>query len=107
MRWIVVLALLLAGCDSPAPAMMGGWEVRLTRGGHDYAVHVKGRWVEVIRFGWAGRAERAAIRQQMVALIPEATGCIARRASLHGDSGEMRGTLRCPPGREPLPPRLR
>lgn len=106
-RLSLLMPLLLAGCDSPAPGMMGGWSERVTRDGRSYAVHVKDRRVEVIRFGWAARAEQPAIRAQMVALIPEVTGCVPVAGSLHGDSGEIRGRLRCPAGREPAPPGLR
>ncbi len=95
-------AAALAACDSPAPQMWGGQELRVTRGGRNYAIHLRGNLVEVIRFGWASRAEQPAIRQQMVALIPEATGCLASPASLAGDSGEIRARLLCPRGVTPL-----
>lgn len=93
---------VLAGCDSPAPQMWGGQELRVTREGRQYAVHLKGDRVEVIRFGWAARADQPAIRDQMVALIPQVTGCIADPRTLQGDSGEMRARLRCPRGKPPL-----
>lgn len=96
-----ILVLGLAGCDSPAPQMIGARELKVTREGRVYAVYLRDRYVEVIRFGWAGRAEQPAIRRQMVALIPEVTGCIADPASLVGDSGEMRARLRCPRGKLP------
>ncbi|WP_127900922.1 hypothetical protein [Solirhodobacter olei] len=104
---LLLLCLALAGCDSASPRMAGGGEVRLTRDGRNYAVHVKGRAVEVIRFGWAPRAEQGVIRAQMVALIPEATGCLPWRGSVTGDSGVIRGRLRCPRGKIPVPPGLR
>jgi hypothetical protein len=102
MRRLTILAtLMLAACDSPAPQMIGAVETKVTRGGHDYAVYVRDGFVEVIRFGYARRAEQAAVREQMVALIPEVTGCIADPRSLQGDSGEMRARLRCPRGVRP------
>ncbi|MBI1218558.1 MAG: hypothetical protein GC186_08420 [Rhodobacteraceae bacterium] len=102
MRALTLLVVLaLAACDSPAPQMIGATETKVTRGGHDYAVYVRGDTVEVIRFGHAPRAEQAAVRLQMVALIPEVTGCIADPRSLQGDSGEMRARLRCPRGAGP------
>ncbi|MDE3121758.1 MAG: hypothetical protein KGK00_08285 [Paracoccaceae bacterium] len=101
-RLSLILCLLLAGCDSPAPAMFGAHVVHVTREGRAYSVYRRGDWVEVIRFGWADRRDRAAIRQQMVALIPEVTGCIATQRSLRGDSGEIRARLRCPAGRGKL-----
>ena len=94
----ILVALLLFACDSPAPRMIGSSETKVTRGGHEYAVYVGGEMVEVIRFGYVPRAEQAAVQEQMVALIPEVTGCIADPRSLQGDSGEMRARLRCPRG---------
>lgn len=102
MRPLTILAALLLGaCDSPSAQMIGAAETRVTRGGHDYAVYVRDGFVEVIRFGYAPRSEQAAVREQMVALIPEVTGCIADPRSLQGDSGEMRARLRCPRGVRP------
>lgn len=106
MRRLLPILALLAACDSPAPQMMGAQEVKAVRGGRSYAVYVKGRYVEVIRFGWAPRAEQAAIREQMVALIPEVTGCVAIPGSLVGDSGEMRARLECGRGRRPMQERM-
>lgn len=95
-RCIIILVLCLAGCDSPAPWMIGVRAVHVVRDGRRYAVYRRGRWVEVIRFGWAPISARPAIRMQMVALIPEVTGCIAAPRSLRGDSGEIRARLWCP-----------
>lgn len=102
-RLTIFIALTLAACDSPAPQMMGATETKVTRGGHTYAVYVRDGTVEVIRFGYAPRSEQAAVREQMVALIPEVTGCIADPRTLQGDSGEMRARLRCPRGQSKVP----
>jgi hypothetical protein len=97
MRFLVLLLVwCLAACDSPAPQMMGGTETKVTRDGHSYAVWQKGNSVEVIRFGYARRAELPKIRQTMLVLIAEVTGCIPTQRSLQGDAGEMRARLRCP-----------
>lgn len=101
MRLALLLLLLLAACDSPAPQMLGGQELKVTRGGRDYAVYLKGRMAEVIRFGWADRAELPAIRAQMLALIPEVTGCVPMPSTLQGDSGEIRARLECRRKTEP------
>ena len=52
--------------------------------------------MEVIRLGHAKRGEHHAIRAAMITLIPEVTGCTLNEHSLQGDSGEMRGSVRCP-----------
>jgi hypothetical protein len=49
----------------------------------------------VIRLGYAKRGEHQAIRAQMIALIPQVTGCTLKQSTLQGDSGEMRGSIRC------------
>lgn len=93
---LVGAACLLAGCGAqPHPTLWGGTQTRVSRDGHDYVVIHKGNLVEVIRLGWAAPGEHHAIRATMLALIPEITGCTLLESSLQGDSGEMRGRLRC------------
>ncbi len=89
-------ALMLSACAQPAPGMWGGESIRLWRGGHEMVVVRKANRVEVIRLGYAPRASRAALRDAMMRLIPEVTGCRPHARSLRGDSGEIRARLRCP-----------
>ena len=51
---------------------------------------------EVIRLGYARRGEHQAIRATMIELVPELTGCTIVASTWQGDSGEMRGRVRCP-----------
>ena len=91
------LFLVLCGCGAqPAPAFFGAQRTDVTRDGRSYAVYRKGNLVEVIRLGWAAPGEHQAIRETMIALIPEVTGCKPTDTSLQGDSGEMRARLSCP-----------
>ena len=39
--------------------------------------------------------EHQQIRADMIALIPQVTGCNLDEASLTGDSGELRASIRC------------
>lgn len=88
--------LVLAACAaSPAPEFFGARKVEVTRDGHDYTLWFTDSRVEVVRHGWAGRGEHQDIRATMIALIPEVTGCRLNERSLSGDSGEMRGSIRC------------
>ena len=88
---------LLAGCDaSPAPEFFGADRSTHTRDGRSYVVYRKNQRFEVVRLGYAKRGEHQAIRAQMIALVPEVTGCAINARSLQGDSGEMRGSLICP-----------
>lgn len=94
---ILLLFLFLAACGAqPAPEFFGAKRYDVTRDGRSYVLFQKDNRVEVIRLGYAARGEHQAIRAQMITLIPEVTGCTLLESSLQGDSGEMRGSLRCP-----------
>lgn len=95
--FLVVVAALLGACDaSPAPEFFGGTRTQVQRDGRSYVVFQQANRVEVVRLGYARPGQHQEIRAQMVALIPEVTGCSLIETSLQGDSGEMRGSLRCP-----------
>lgn len=100
MRYVALaLCSVLLGCGAqPAPQFLGATRTDVTRDGRAYTVFQKEERVEVIRLGYARRGEHEAIRATMIALIPDVTGCKLVESSLQGDSGEMRGRLRCPKG---------
>jgi hypothetical protein len=91
--------LILMACGAqPAPEFFGATRTDVMRNGRQYTVfHTESR-VEVIRLGYARNGEHQEIRAEMIPLIPEVTGCKLNEASLQGDSGEMRGSIRCPKG---------
>lgn len=90
------LILALAACGAqPAPEFFAAKRVDMLRDGRSYTVYHTEKRVEVIRLGYATRGEHQAIRAAMIALIPEATGCKLVASTLQGDSGEMRGSIRC------------
>lgn len=89
--------ILLTACGAqPAPEFFHAKRHEVTRDGRSYVLFQNPTRVEVIRLGHARRGEHQAIRATMIALIPELTGCVLLPSSLQGDSGEMRGTIRCP-----------
>jgi hypothetical protein len=51
--------------------------------------------VQVIRHGYAGRSARQDIADQMMRAVGQATGCTPLTSSFQGDSGEMRGRVKC------------
>jgi hypothetical protein len=90
------IPLFLGACGAqPTPLMFGADRTEVTRDGRQYVVFKKESMVEVIRLGYAARGEHADIRQTMIALIPEVTGCALIESTLAGDSGEMRARIRC------------
>jgi hypothetical protein len=91
MRLFVVILFLAACIASPAPMMMGAQKVTVTVGGHAYAVWRRDKAFEVVRMGYAKRAEQPAIKATMLAVVAQVTGCTPHVDT--GDSGEMRGTL--------------
>ncbi len=95
MKHLLILILLTACGAQPAPEFFNAQRVDVTRDGRQYTVFYTEKRVEVIRLGYATRGEHQAIRAAMIALIPEVTGCTLIEASLQGDSGEMRGSIRC------------
>ena len=95
MKRLVPLLVLAACTTSPAPEFFGARKVEVTRDGRAYSVWFTDKRVEVVRHGYARRGEHEGIRATMVALIPEVTGCKLNERSLTGDSGEMRGSIRC------------
>lgn len=95
MRALLVLLLLTACGAQPAPEFFGAQRSDVTRDGRQYTVFYTEKRVEVIRLGYARRGEHQAIRATMIALVPEVTGCRLLETSLQGDSGEMRGSIRC------------
>lgn len=95
MRALLFLLLLTACGAQPAPEFFGAQRSDVTRDGRQYTVFYTEKRVEVIRLGYARRGGHQAIRATMIALVPEVTGCRLVETSLQGDSGEMRGSIRC------------
>jgi hypothetical protein len=95
MKHLIPMIFLAACGAQPTPLMMGAERLDATKGGRQYVVFKKENTVEIIRLGYARRGEHQAIRADMIALIPEVTGCKLTESSLQGDSGEMRGKISC------------
>ena len=95
-RFLPALCLMSACGASPAPEFFGAERVDISRDGRSYAIFFTESRVEIIRLGYASNGEHQAIRNTMILLIPEVTGCALVQTSLQGDSGEMRGNIRCP-----------
>ena len=95
MKHLLPLILLAACGAQPAPEFLGAKRTDVSRDGRQYTVFHTEKRVEVIRLGPAKNGQQQAIRAQMIALIPQVTGCTLVESTLQGDSGEMRGSIRC------------
>ena len=95
MKRLIPLIFLAACTPTAGPGFLGNPPVEVTRDGRQYLVFQDGNRVEVIRKGYAVRGEHQAIRETMIALIPEVTGCKLRESSVTGDSGVMRASVTC------------
>jgi len=95
-RYLVPIAFAVTACGAqPAPEFFAAKRADVTRDGRPYTIFYTDNRVEVIRHGYATRSDHPAIRSAMMALIPEVTGCKLVDSTLRGDSGEMRGSIRC------------
>lgn len=95
MRFALILFILTACASSPMPSMAGAQKAEVTANGRAYTLWYTDKRVEIIRHGWASVGEHQQIRADMIALIPQVTGCSLNEATLTGDSGEMRASIRC------------
>jgi hypothetical protein len=95
MRYLMILPLLCACESSPMPGMANATKAEVTEGGRAYSLWYTETRVEIVRHGWVSPGDHQAVRATMIALIPQVTGCTLNEASLIGDSGEMRGAIRC------------
>ena len=111
MRFLWTLLFLVACGAQPSPKFFGAQKHEILRSGRHYVVWDNGREVEVIRLGWAGPRQHDGIRADMLAVIPETTGCRAVDSTVEGDSGVMRARLTCLDRRrgasDPVPPTIR
>lgn len=99
MRPILILACLLAACDTPNPTMIGAERHEVMLQGLRFVVFRKGSEAEVLRMGYLRRSERAPVQGMMIEAVERATGCAVIAGSLRtripGDTGEAMVDLDC------------
>ncbi len=98
---IIILVLLLAGCDTPSPEFRDVEPMRVKVGQSMFDVRIKDKRAEAIRVNseWAPRLEATAPRG--VAAIEIVSGCKVRK--LAGDQAMMTAYLNCGGPLRPLP----
>lgn len=96
---ILAGALVLAGCASSGREYWGVEPRGVQIDGRRYEVFARldepRPRVQVIRMGYARRADHAAILPAMVQAATMATGCSVIEGTAVGDSGVMNARLRC------------
>jgi hypothetical protein len=102
MRYILILAVLLMGCDTASPAFRGVEAQRITVGQSTFDIRVRENRAEVIRINseWAPRM--AAVEPRARAAIAKVSGCEVKR--LRGDQAMMVADLKCGESAVPLAP---
>ncbi len=92
---LIILALLLAACDSPSPWLASGTQHAITLEGIEFTVWQKGDQVEIIRHGFLRPKDQRRIRPLMQEAARRTTGCDLRPGSVEGDTGVLRARLDC------------
>lgn len=92
---VLLYASLLASCDSPSPWMQGATRHETSLDGYRFTIWQKADHVEVIRHGYAPRADQPKLRGLMVQAAQQTTGCRLQPDSVEGDTGVLRLKLAC------------
>lgn len=94
---LIPFALLVLGaaCDSPSPWMARATATPVEVAGFRMTLWRADDQVELIRHGYASRAEQAGLRTIMAQVLVEETGCALRPGTLEGDTGVLRARLAC------------
>lgn len=98
-HWAILVVVFVAGCASPGHEFWRATPHRVEIDGRRYDVYALMEQsrprVQVIRMGYARRAEHRAILPAMVQAAEQATGCAVIAGSALGDSGVMTARLTC------------
>lgn len=96
MRLTIMLgALILAGCDSPAPGMRGAATTWVEVGNSLFSVHVLGDRAEAIRLNAEAGPRARGVMARGFAAIERASGCRIVPGSFEGDPALMRARIAC------------
>ena len=94
-RICLLFLIALAACDSPSPAMRDGQRYEQQLEGYRFTIWRKGNSIEVIRHGYAPRADQTRLKDVMAEAAIRATGCALVPQSIEGDTGVLRARLAC------------
>ncbi|MGI3185288.1 hypothetical protein [Nioella aestuarii] len=94
-KTVLLLILLLAACDSPAPAMMGADATRVTIDGVDFTIRIRGDRAEAIRTNMMPNPSIGSIYPRALQAMEGVSDCSVIEGSLRGDVAVMRADLDC------------
>ncbi|WP_420396527.1 hypothetical protein [Nioella sp.] len=89
------LLMLLAACDSPAPAMMGAEATRITIDAVEFSIRLRGDRAEAIRTNMMPNPSIGSVYPRAVQAMEAVSGCRVIEDSLRGDVAVMRADLDC------------
>ncbi|RVT82167.1 hypothetical protein DXV76_16965 [Rhodobacteraceae bacterium CCMM004] len=95
-RWLAILALAAAGCDSPSPDFMGAPATRVEVAGSTFSVRARDGRAEAIRVSREWRPGRSETLERGGEAIRRATGC-ELAGPPEGDQAIVTAVLICPP----------
>lgn len=97
MRWVYtgLVAVFLAGCDSPSPRFAGVEPVEATVDGSVFSIRLKGGEAEAIRLSFEPGVRRGPTLVRAVEAIEQASGCDVVGYTVEGDTNVVRATLNC------------
>ncbi|MBP1806143.1 hypothetical protein [Rubellimicrobium aerolatum] len=100
---LLVLALGLAGCDTPSAGFVGTEPVPVRIGPSSFDIRVKGDRAEAIRTNTEVGSTFASIAPRAALAMEQASGCKVVPTTVEGDASMVRATLGCPPVRKAGP----
>lgn len=92
---MLLLLVLLAACDSPAPALMGTDATRITIDTVEFSIRIRGERAEAIRTNMMPNPSIGSVYPRAVQAIEQVSGCRVIEDSLRGDVAVMRADLGC------------
>lgn len=93
MRSLALLAVLLAGCDSPSPAVARWQRATVATGGMVFGVHWSVDRAEAYRTSRHLRPRLSAVQANAAVAIEQASGC--RVSAIGGDHAIVTARLAC------------
>jgi len=96
------VVLVLAGCNSPSPSMLGAPMAEVEIAGSRFAVRRSGDRIEAMRLSPELSPNKRATALKAAVAIEQLTGCRIRPGSVSGDQAMVRAELDCAGDKPPV-----